>query len=40
MDARQVAKTGVDYVAVGEITHSAPILDVALDLSTGRQKFM
>ena len=34
MDAQQVAQTGVDYVAVGAITHSAPILDVALDLST------
>ena len=31
-DARDVATTGVDFVAVGEITHSAPILDIALDL--------
>jgi nicotinate-nucleotide pyrophosphorylase (carboxylating) len=30
--ARRVATTGVDYVAVGAITHSAPILDIALDL--------
>lgn len=27
-----VAATGVDFVAVGAITHSAPILDIALDL--------
>lgn len=30
-DAAAVAATGVDYVAVGAITHSAPILDLALD---------
>lgn len=30
--AATVAQTGVDYVAVGAITHSAPILDIALDL--------
>lgn len=30
--ATSVAATGVDYVAVGAITHSAPILDIALDL--------
>jgi nicotinate-nucleotide pyrophosphorylase len=30
--ARAVAETGVDYVAVGALTHSAPALDVALDL--------
>jgi len=28
---RAVAETGVDYVAVGALTHSAPALDVALD---------
>jgi nicotinate-nucleotide pyrophosphorylase (carboxylating) len=28
---RAVAGTGVDYVAVGALTHSAPALDVALD---------
>ena len=32
--AAEVAQTGVDYVAVGAITHSAPILDIALDLVT------
>jgi len=30
--ARIVAETGVDYIAVGELTHSARILDVGLDL--------
>ena len=30
--ARAYAETGVDYLAVGAITHSAPILDVAFDL--------
>ena len=33
-DATLVARTGVDYVAVGAITHSAQILDIALDLTT------
>ncbi|MET8143523.1 L-aspartate oxidase [Sphaerisporangium sp. NPDC005288] len=30
--AREVAETGVDYLAVGSLTHSAPALDIALDL--------
>jgi nicotinate-nucleotide pyrophosphorylase (carboxylating) len=30
--AYEVAATGVDYLAVGALTHSAPVLDVALDL--------
>jgi nicotinate-nucleotide pyrophosphorylase (carboxylating) len=30
--ARAYAETGVDYLAVGAITHSAPILDIAFDL--------
>lgn len=30
--ARSVALTGVDYIAVGELTHSARILDIGLDL--------
>lgn len=30
--ARQVAETGVDYLAVGELTHSAPVLDLGMDL--------
>ncbi|MFI6787570.1 L-aspartate oxidase [Nonomuraea sp. NPDC050383] len=30
--ARPVAETGVDYLAVGALTHSAPALDIALDL--------
>jgi nicotinate-nucleotide pyrophosphorylase (carboxylating) len=30
--AREVGETGVDFLAVGALTHSAPILDVAFDL--------
>ena len=30
--AVSVAATGVDFIAVGAITHSAPILDIAMDL--------
>ncbi len=29
--ARQVASTGVDFLAVGGLTHSAPALDIGLD---------
>ena len=32
--AREVADTGVDYLSVGALTHSSPILDLALDLRT------
>ena len=28
---RRIAETGVDYISVGWITHSAPALDVGLD---------
>jgi nicotinate-nucleotide pyrophosphorylase (carboxylating) len=31
-NAREVAETGVDYLAVGALTHSAPVLDIAMDL--------
>lgn len=30
--ARDVAATGVDYLAVGALTHSAPVLDIGADL--------
>ncbi len=30
-----MAATGVDYLAVGALTHSAPALDLALDLGIG-----
>jgi nicotinate-nucleotide pyrophosphorylase (carboxylating) len=32
--ARAVAETGVDFLAVGALTHSAPALDLGLDLRT------
>lgn len=31
-NARAYAESGVDYIAVGALTHSAPILDIGLDL--------
>jgi nicotinate-nucleotide pyrophosphorylase (carboxylating) len=31
-NAREVAETGVDYLAVGALTHSAPVLDIGLDM--------
>jgi nicotinate-nucleotide pyrophosphorylase (carboxylating) len=33
--AREVAETGVDFLSVGALTHSSPILDLALDLRQG-----
>jgi nicotinate-nucleotide pyrophosphorylase (carboxylating) len=33
-NAREVAGTGVDYLAVGALTHSAPVLDIGLDIRT------
>jgi nicotinate-nucleotide pyrophosphorylase (carboxylating) len=30
--AREYAETGVDYLSVGALTHSSPIVDIALDL--------
>jgi len=31
--AREYAETGVDYLSVGALTHSSPVLDLALDLA-------
>ena len=31
-NVREIAETGVDFVSVGALTHSAPALDVALEL--------
>ena len=30
--ARAVAETGVDFIAVGALTHSSPALDLGLDV--------
>jgi nicotinate-nucleotide pyrophosphorylase (carboxylating) len=30
--ARDAAMTGVDFLAVGALTHSAPALDIGLDI--------
>jgi nicotinate-nucleotide pyrophosphorylase (carboxylating) len=32
-NVRRVAHTGVDYISVGAITHSAPAADIALDFA-------
>lgn len=32
--AREVAETGVDYLSVGGLTHSAPVLDLGFDLAS------
>ncbi len=33
-NARQYAETGVDFISIGAITHSAPALDLSLDIET------
>ena len=33
-NARKIAETGVDFLAVGALTHSAPVLDIGGDLRT------
>ncbi|GLZ76993.1 nicotinate-nucleotide diphosphorylase (carboxylating) [Actinorhabdospora filicis] len=33
--ALNYAKTGVDYISVGALTHSSPIVDIALDIREG-----
>jgi nicotinate-nucleotide pyrophosphorylase (carboxylating) len=35
-NVRAIAETGVDRISVGAMTHSAPALDVGLDLEAGR----
>ncbi len=32
-NVREVADSGVDYISVGRLTHSAPALDISLDVS-------
>ncbi|MCW2572690.1 MAG: nicotinate-nucleotide pyrophosphorylase [Frankiales bacterium] len=34
-NARAIAETGVDFLAIGALTHSAPVLDVGVDLRLG-----
>ena len=34
--AAEVAATGVDFIAVGALTHSAPVMDIAMDLRPDR----
>jgi nicotinate-nucleotide pyrophosphorylase (carboxylating) len=31
-NARAYAESGVDYIAIGALTHSAAVLDIGLDL--------
>ncbi|MER7761277.1 carboxylating nicotinate-nucleotide diphosphorylase [Streptomyces sp. NPDC097619] len=35
-NARAYAETGVDFLAVGALTHSSPIMDIGLDLREGK----
>jgi len=29
----EIARTGVDYISIGSLTHSAPVLDVSLEVT-------
>ena len=33
-NVREIAETGVDYISIGALTHSAPAMDVGLDIET------
>jgi len=33
--ARAIAETGVDFISIGALTHSAPVLDLSFDILTG-----
>jgi nicotinate-nucleotide pyrophosphorylase (carboxylating) len=32
---QQIAETGVDYISTGAITHSAPALDISMEIMIG-----
>jgi nicotinate-nucleotide pyrophosphorylase (carboxylating) len=35
-NVRRIAETGVDRISIGALTHSAPILDISLEVSRGQ----
>jgi nicotinate-nucleotide pyrophosphorylase (carboxylating) len=35
-NVKAIAKTGVDWISVGRLTHSAPALDISMDIKTGQ----
>ena len=35
-NAKAYAATGVNYLAIGALTHSAPTLDIGLDFKKGK----
>jgi nicotinate-nucleotide pyrophosphorylase (carboxylating) len=35
---REIAKTGVQYISVGAITHSAPVVDMSLEIAGKREE--
>jgi nicotinate-nucleotide pyrophosphorylase (carboxylating) len=37
-NVRAIAETGVDFISVGALTHSAPAVDVALDFEPHRAR--
>ena len=37
-NVRMIAETGVDYISVGALTHSAKVLDLSLKFAEGGQR--
>ena len=35
-NVKQIAETGVDIISIGALTHSAPAVDISMQLTTGR----
>ena len=33
-NVKEIAELGVDYISVGALTHSAPVLDLSLEILT------
>ena len=38
-NVRQVAETGVDYISIGALTHSAKVLDVSFELGPREERW-
>jgi nicotinate-nucleotide pyrophosphorylase (carboxylating) len=36
-NAKSYAESGVDYLAIGALTHSAPVLDIGLDMKLEKE---
>jgi len=37
---REIASTGIDFISIGALTHSAPAMDFSLEIHQGRRKYL